>query len=159
MEIINYEKDDINNLIAQAELIFDNYLKSVKEKSQLSKQESDMMKIYYKNILVQMRNLLVTLKAANISLQQIKYNTNQEKQKLNELYNNIALKDNKNPILEMICNMHNELNALYALPTTTINEIRQKYFFMNNHFMKSQLLTGNLKNNQPSKYKKPPKNT
>ena len=157
MEIINYEKDDINNLIAQAELIFNNYLNMIKEKSQLSNQEINNIQIYYKNILKQIRNLLETLKATNISLQQIEFNTNQEKQKLDEIYKKIAQTNQNNPLLALICIIINELNQLNNLPTTTINEIQRKYFLMNNHFMNANYFVNNQ--TQLTKYKKPKKNT
>lgn len=78
MEIINYEKNDIDILLNHIELVFNNYLNMIKEKSQLSNQEINNIQIYYKNILKQIKHLLETLKATNISLQQIEFNTNQE---------------------------------------------------------------------------------
>lgn len=161
MEIINYEKNDIDILLNQAQLIFNNYLNSVKEKSQLSQQEYEMIQIGYHNILLQIKSILETLNAANISLQQIEFNSKQEKIELENLYNSIAANHEKNPMLEIICNLHNELNALNNLPTTTISEIQRKYFIMNNHFMKANYYTNNLNSNnqQPVKYKKPDKNT
>ena len=157
MELINYEKNDINILLSQAELIFNNYLNAIKDKSNLSNKESEMIQIYYKNILKQLRNLLETLKSTNISLQQIEYNSNQEKQSLESLYNNLALTDPNSQILDTICKIFNELNALSNLPTTTINEIIRKYFLMNNHFMNANYFINNQ--TQVTKYKKPEKNS
>ena len=156
MEIINYEKNDINMLINQCDLLFNNYLNMIKDNSQLSNEEVKRLQIYYKNLLIQLKNLLETLNATNISLQQIEYNTNQERKSLDELYNNIALNDSNNPILNIICTIINELNLLNNLPTTTISEIQKKYFLMNNHF-----ISANYYVNQPQikKYKKPKKNT
>lgn len=157
MELINYEKNDIDILLSQAELIFNNYLNAIKDKSNLSNKESEMIQIYYKNILKQLRNLLETLKSTNISLQQIEYNSNQEKQSLESLYNNLALTDPNSQILDTICKIFNELNALSNLPTTTINEIIRKYFLMNNHFMNANYFVNNQ--TQVTKYKKPEKNS
>ena len=157
MELINYEKNDIDILLSQAELIFNNYLNAIKDKSNLSNKESEMIQIYYKNILKQLRNLLETLKSTNISLQQIEYNSNQEKQSLESLYNNLALTDPNSQILDTICKIFNELNALSNLPTTTINEIIRKYFLMNNHFMNANYFINNQ--TQVTKYKKPEKNS
>ena len=109
--------------------------------------------------LKQIKNLLETFKAAEISLQQIEFNTNQEHKNLDELYNNAASNNHNNPTLEIICNLHNELNALYNLPTTTISEIQRKYFLMNNHFMKANYYINSVHQNQNQKYKKPEKNT
>lgn len=151
MEIINYEKNDVNILINQCDLLFNNYLYMIKDNSQLSNEEINKLQIYYKNLLIQLKKLLETLKATNISLQQIGYNTSQEKKLLDELYNNIALNDSNNPILNIICTIINELNSLNNLPTTTIGEIQKKYFLMNNHF-----ISANYYVNQPQiiKYKK-----
>ena len=157
MEIINYEKNDIDILLNHIELVFNNYLNMIKEKSQLSNQEINNIQIYYKNILKQIRNLLETLKATNISLQQIEFNTNQEKQKLDEIYKKIAQTNQNNPLLALICIIINELNQLNNLPTTTINEIQRKYFLMNNHFMNANYFVNNQ--TQLTKYKKPKKNT
>lgn len=128
MEIINYEKNDINMLINQCDLLFNNYLNMIKDNSQLSNEEVKRLQIYYKNLLIQLKNLLETLNATNISLQQIEYNTNQERKSLDELYNNIALNDSNNPILNIICTIINELNLLNNLPTTTISEIQKNIF-------------------------------
>lgn len=157
MEIINYEKNDIDILLNQAQLVFNNYLENIKNQSQLSNEEINRIQIYYKNILIQIKNLLETLKATNISLQQIEFNTNQEKNKLNELYNGIAQTNQNDPLLAIICTIINELNQLNNLPTTTINEIQRKYFLMNNHFMKANYFINNQ--TQLTKYKKPKKNT
>lgn len=157
MEIINYEKNDIDILLNHIELVFNNYLNMIKEKSQLSNQEINNIQIYYKNILKQIKHLLETLKATNISLQQIEFNTNQEKQKLDEIYKKIAQTNQNDPLLALICTIINELNQLNNLPTTTINEIQRKYFLMNNHFMNANYFVNNQ--TQLTKYKKPKKNT
>ena len=159
MEKKNLENNNPEDLLIQLEAIFNNYLKSIKDKSQLSEQESQMMYSFYINLLKQIKNLLETFKAAEISLQQIEFNTNQEHKNLDELYNNAASNNHNNPTLEIICNLHNELNALYNLPTTTISEIQRKYFLMNNHFMKANYYINSVHQNQNQKYKKPEKNT
>lgn len=151
METINNNINNIDMILNQSQVIFNNYLNMVKEKSQLSLQESKMIQMSYNNIILQIKNMFETLKADDISLQQIEFSINQEKKELEELYNDIAASNEENPILEVICNIHNELNSLNKLPTTTINEIQKKYFLMNNHFMKAYYYINNIKTNKNPK--------
>ena len=166
MEIIDNKNDDINQFLTYAQSIFNNYLSSIKNNSQLSEQECNAMQMYYSNILGQIKVLLETLKAANISLQQMTFNSEQERKTLDALYNGIASTDKDNPMLITICNILNELNGLTNLRTTSINEIMGKSAAMNGHFMRASYfinLQNPAANNQqskptnPVKYKKPEK--
>ncbi len=159
MENINYEKNDIDILLNQAQLILNNYLTAIKEKSQLSSQECEMIQIGYANLLLQIKSMLETLNAANISLQQIEFNSNRERKDLDKLYNSIDANKQNNPLIETICGLYNELNSLENLPATTISEIQKKYFLMNNHFMKTSYFVNSINQPQQTKYKKPKKNT
>ncbi|MBQ9318986.1 MAG: hypothetical protein IJR82_05085 [Bacilli bacterium] len=167
MEIIN-NNNEIDQFLIYAQSFFNQYFSAVKNNSQLSVEECNAIQTYYANLLGQIKNLLETLKAANISIQQMTFNSEQEKQTLNTLYNGIAMNDENNPMLATICNILNELNSLSNLPTTTINEIQRKYATMNTHFMRATYFlnmsnpAANNMQSQPTnpiKYKKPEKNS
>lgn len=126
MSIVEHSDNDntqITQLIDHITLIFNGYFNFIASSSKLSKDNADILQKQFNDSIATLSNLLLSMQQANIDLNDSTVLSRKEMKQLNYIFNQLS---NQDSIIYLTRTLLPTLKQLYALPTTSLQEISDR---------------------------------